>query len=117
MTNTQPNLPKNTNGLEEHINSLIKDSRTLSYDIESRNAQRFDVIEILADIPERPEPDLFISMVTRWVDVSKLYHKPLRVYAYVNNLKSEKYLQRLTASREDISVTIIPYYLRRRNAK
>jgi len=111
------NVPTNTISIDEHINNLVQDSRTLVYDLAQSDALNYDVIEFKADIPERPEPELFVSMVMRWVEISQLYNKPIRVYAYVNNNKSEKYIQRLVSSREDISVTIIPYYLRKRTTR
>ena len=105
-------LPSRTNAVDEYLLGLVKDGKQLLYDLEQSNADQFDVIEFYAEIPERPSPDIFIAMIMRWADIAKYYQRPVRVYSYVYNNKSEKYILALTDKREDIFVTIIPGYLR-----
>ena len=110
----ESNLPQNISGLDEYIDALVHDSRTLMQDLYNSKSKNFDVIEIYADIPERQDFDYFISLVERWEDVSRQYNKPIRIYTYLHNIESEKYIQKLLANRKNLFITVLPHYIRKR---
>jgi len=113
----ESNLPKNVDGLENYLDTLVHDSRTLVQDLSASKTKNLDIIEIYADVPERQDFDYFINMVERWNDVSKLFAKPIRIYTYLHNTKSEKYIQKLLANRENLFITVLPHYIRRSKIK
>lgn len=107
----KPNNPFNC--IDDYIKGLVHDSEKLLYDLTRVHAERCQIIEFVTDVPEQPDPDLFIALVTRWKEVVDYFDKPLRVYTYLYNEQSEKYLVQLTSKQPNIFVTIIPGYLRR----
>lgn len=111
------NMPINAEGLDEHINSLIKDSRNLMQELSNSKVKNLDVIELYADVPEYSDFDYIISMVMRWEEVSKFFEKPLRIYTYIYNVRAEKHIQKLLIDRPNICITVLPHYIRKQEKK
>ena len=107
----KPNNPFDC--IDDYVKGLVHDSSRLLYDLSRVHAERNEIIEFVADVPERPDPDLYIATVTRWKEVATYFQRPIRVYTYLYNEQSEKYLMQLTAKQSQIYVTVIPGYLRR----
>ena len=106
-----PNNP--FDNIDDYIKGLPLDSSTLLYDLTRTNAANNNVIEFKVELPEQPNPDLYIALVSRWEEIHQHFNRPVRAYAYVYNPMSEKYIERLLTDHADIFVTIIPGYLRR----
>lgn len=110
-------FPINENGLEAYLETLVHDSRTLLQDLSKSSTRNYDVIDIYADIPEYDDPDYIIGLIQRLDDVSKFFGKPIRVYTYLHNIHMEKNIQRLLVNRNNICITCLPHYIRKKRSK
>lgn len=97
--------------LDERIDGLVKDDPDILRNL-SRITSENEFMEIVSELPAGKDPDIILGYVSRWQEITKLFHKKLRVYAWSYSDEVEKYVLGFVQNMSDIYVTVLPTYLK-----
>lgn len=104
-----------TNVIDDKLKSLPIDSDDILYKLSQSDHSKSDWIEIVSYLPARPDIDIIMGYVRRWLEIQKYFKKTLRVYAWSYTPKVEKCITNLTVGMSDIIVTALPIHLKENN--
>lgn len=110
LFNKEVNIPSNS--LDLRIMRALEDSPTIFARLNSVDLSEIDVLEIRAELPATLYVDSILAQISRWSDIAKHTGKNVRVYAWSYNDEVETYMQQIVANRDNIMLTVLPYYVK-----
>ena len=99
-------------GINEYIDSLLKDSFSIVADVSGFYRPDAKEVEFSVELPAAVDHISLTAMIERWISIRDVVDKDIRIYAWSYNKEVEKLVSNMLASQSRIYITILPFELK-----